>query len=67
MEKERFQFCSEEVERESESGIAQVHRERVPHGRRGVVETSWAQCLGLQSIKTLKLVAYGGILVYNVY
>ena len=42
-EKVRFQFCSEGVERES--GITQVHRERVPHGRRGVVEPSWAQCL----------------------
>ena len=39
-EKVRFQFCSEGVERES--GITQVHRERVPHGRRDVVETSWA-------------------------
>ena len=35
-EKVRFQFCSEGVERES--GITQVHRERVPHGRRGVVD-----------------------------
>ena len=42
-EKVRFQFCSEGVERES--GITQVHRERVPHGRRGVVEPSWTQCL----------------------
>ena len=40
-EKVRFQFCSEGVERES--GITQVHRERVPHGRRGVVEPSWTQ------------------------
>ena len=38
----RFQFCSEGVERES--GITQVHRERVPHDRRSVVEPSWAQC-----------------------
>ena len=43
MKKVRFQFCSEGVERKS--GIAQVHRERVPHGRRGVVEPSWTQCL----------------------
>ena len=47
MKKVRFQFCSEGVERES--GIAQVHRERVPHGRRGVVEPSWTQCLCLGS------------------
>ena len=42
-EKVRFQFCSEGMERES--GITQVHRERVPHGRRGVVEPSWTHCL----------------------
>ena len=43
-EKVRFQFCSQGVERES--GITQVHREQVPHGRRGLVEPSWTQCRG---------------------
>ena len=46
-EKVRFQFCSKGVKRES--GITQVHRERVPHGRRGVIKPSWAQCLGFGS------------------
>ena len=49
-EKVRFQFCSEGVE--WESGITQVHRERVPHGRR-VVEPSWTQglCFGLWEVQ----------------
>ena len=47
-EKVRFQFCSKGVERES--GITQVHRERVPHGRRGVIKPSWAQCLGFSLV-----------------
>ena len=46
-EKVRFQFCSKWVERES--GITQVQRERVPHGRRGVIEPSWTQCLCFSS------------------
>ena len=46
-EKVRFQFCSEEVEREP--GITPVHRKRVPHGRRVVVEPSWTQCLSFGS------------------